>query len=225
MPMKGSGEATEWREIDRRDHGVGWLAFPDERMQRASHAVEVDGDVYVIDPVDVTGLDDLLEEFGEVAGVCIGLDRHKRDSAKLANRHDVPVYVPDFFDGVAEELDAPTERVHREIGDSGIGVHEIVDNRFWQEAAFYVEDYDDLVVTEAVGTADYFLGKGERLGVHPMLRLNPPRKLKRFEPDVVVCGHGAGIHEDATAALHDAVGNAWTKAPSAYGKALKNALF
>jgi hypothetical protein len=225
MPMKGSGEATEWREIDRRDHGVGWLAYPDEKMQRASHAVEVDGDVYVIDPVDVEGLDDLLGEFGDVAGVCIGLDRHKRDSAKLANRHDVPVYVPDFFTGVEADLDAPVERVHREIDDTGIGVHRLVDNRFWQEAAFYDEDHETLVVPEAVGTADYFLGKGERLGVHPMLRLKPPRKLKRFDPERVVVGHGAGVREDAVDALEGAVGRAWSKAPSAYGKALRNAIF
>jgi len=225
MSMKGSGEATDWREIDRREHGFGWIAYPDETMQRASHAIEIDGNVYVVDPVDVEGLDDALADLGDVAGTVILLDRHKRDSAAVANRHNVPVYVPDFFDGVEEELDAEVERVHREIDDTGAGVHRIVDNRFWQEAVIYIEGQETLVVPEAVGTAEYFLGKGERLGTHPMLRLKPPRNLKRFDPEHVVTGHGAGVHDDASEALEGAISRAWSKAPSAYGKALRNALF
>ena len=108
--MKGSGEAS-LREIDRYDGGVGWIAYPDEDMQRASHAVVGEnGGVWVVDPVDAAGLDELLAEYGEVAGVVVLLDRHKRDAAAIATRHDVSVYVPDFMDAVAQELDAPVER-------------------------------------------------------------------------------------------------------------------
>lgn len=223
--MKGSGTATEYREIDRREHGVGWMAYPDERMQRASHAFEVDGDVYVTDPVDVEGLDDLLAEFGEVAGVLILLDRHKRDSAAVANRHDVPVYLPEWMDGVAEELDAPVERVRVELEDTGVGVHQLIDNRFWQEAAVSIEDHGELIVPESVGTASYFLSASERLGVHPALRLKPPTKLGRFSPDSVLVGHGTGVHEDAAEALHDALSRSRSRTPALYAKIGKEFVF
>ncbi|MFD1588579.1 hypothetical protein ACFR9U_16495 [Halorientalis brevis] len=221
MPMKGSGKATEFREIDRRDDGVGWIAFPDETMQRASHAFAIDGDVWVCDPIDVEGLDDLLAEFGDVAGVVILLDRHKRDAATVANRHGVAVHVPDWMDGVVDEIDAPAERIHLELADTGVGVHKLVDNRFWQEAALYIEDRDELIVPESVGTADYFLVGSERLGVHPMLRMKPPKKLRRFSPDRVLVGHGAGIHDDASKALSDAVAGARARTPGLYLKNLR----
>jgi hypothetical protein len=222
--MKASGPAVEFREIDRRDGGVGWMAYPDETMQRASHAVAVDGDVWVCDPVDVEGLDDLLAEYGDVAGVVILLDRHKRDSAAVANRHDVPVYVPEWMDGVGRDVDAPTERVRVELTDSNIGVHRLVDNRFWQEACLLVEDRGELVVPESVGTASYFLSGDERLGVHPMLRLLPPKRLAGFTVDRVLVGHGAGVHEDATAALQDAIAGSRRRTPRLYGSIVKNAV-
>jgi hypothetical protein len=214
MSLKASGEPTDWQEIDRFDDGVGWIAYPDEAMQRASHAMATEDGVYVIDPVDVEGLDDLLAEFGEVAGVVILLDRHKRDCAEIANRHDVPVYVPDFMDDVEEDLDAPVERFRHELGDSGFAVHEVVNNRFWQEAALYNEDSGVLVVSEAVGTTDYFRTSTEELGVHPMLRLKPPKKLTRFDPDRIHLGHGAGIHEDAAGTLEDAISSARAHTPA-----------
>lgn len=219
--MKGSGEAA-LREIDRWDHGVGWMAYPDEQMRRASHAFEVDGDVWVVDPVDAEGLDDLLADLGEVAGVVILLDRHKRDSAAIATRHDVAVHVPDWMDGVAGDLDAPVERVHTELADTGYGVHEVVNNRFWQEAALYGEDTGTLVVPESVGTAAYFTNEDEPLGVHPMLRMLPPKQLRRLDPERVLVGHGAGVHENAGAALRDAIDNSRSGAPGLYVKTFKN---
>jgi hypothetical protein len=55
-----------------------------------------------------------------------------------------------------------------------------------------------LVVADALGTASYFLGPGERLGVHPLLRLFPPSSLADLHPEHVLCGHGEGIHGPAT---------------------------
>lgn len=221
MPMKGSGPATDFREIDRRDEGVGWIAYPNERMQRASHAFVVNGEVWVVDPVDVDGLDDLLAEYGEVAGVVTLLDRHKRDAATVANRHDVAVHVPDWMDGVASEMDAPVERVRSELTE-GCGVHRLIDNAVWQEAVVSIEDSGTLIVPEAVGTAEYFLAGSERLGVHPALRLIPPRrKLRQFSPERVLVGHGAGVHEDAAEALSDALDGSRSRAPGLYAKTLK----
>jgi len=139
MPTKGSGETPEWQEIDRFDGGMGWIAYPDETMQRASHALVAnddsgEADVWLVDPVDVPDLDSLLADLGTVRGVVLLLDRHRRDGAAIANRHDVSVWLPRFFDGVAEDLDAPVERFRHDLADSGFTVHEVVDNRFWQEA-------------------------------------------------------------------------------------------
>jgi hypothetical protein len=225
MPLKASGSA-QMREIDRRDGGVGWIAYPREDMQRASHAVVGENDgLWLIDPVDAPGLDDLLAEYGEVAGVVILLDRHKRDAAALARRHDVSVHVPDFMESVPQELDAPTERVYTDLGESGFGVHELIDNAFWKEAVLYGEHDHTLVVPEALGTADYFLVGEERIGVHPALRLKPPKRLGRFDPERVLVGHGAGIHEDASGAIRTALSGARRRTPRLYAKTAKSMLF
>ncbi|KTG10439.1 hypothetical protein AUR64_12815 [Haloprofundus marisrubri] len=220
--MKGGDE--ELREIDRWDHGVGWLAHPDEEMQRASHALELDGDVWVVDPVDADGVDDLLAEFGDVVGVVVGLDRHKRDAAALARRHDATVYVPDWMTGVAKKLNADVERFGRELGDTGVRALTIRDSTVppWQEVGLYDENRGTLVVPEAVGTAAYFLADDERLGVHPMIRLFPPtRALSGLEPERILVGHGEGVHENASEALADALEHSRKRTPSLYGKTLK----
>jgi hypothetical protein len=227
MSMKGSGTAADWQEIDSYEAetgGVGWIAYPEERMQRASHALATDDGVYVVDPVDVPNLDDLLADHGEVAGVVVLLDRHKRDAAAVARRHDVPVCLPATMAGLADDLDAETEVVRRELGDSGFAVHEVLDNALWTEAALFHEGDGTLVVPEAVGTCDYFLTSGERLGVHPALRLTPPKRLRRFEPERVLVGHGAGVLDDAAAALEDAVTGARGRAPRLYAKAFRSFL-
>jgi len=219
-----TGEASGYREVDRWDHGVGWIAHPDETMRRASHLLETNAGSWVIDPVEADGIDDLLGEFGEVAGVVILLDRHKRDAATVANRHGVSVYVPSFMDGVASELDASVERFEGELGDTGYGLYEVVNNRFWQEAALYSEETGALFVPEAVGTAEYFLTGKERLGVHPMLRLKPPKKLLRFRPNRIMVGHGEGVSKDATESLRRAVEGARRRAPALYVGTLKDML-
>jgi hypothetical protein len=232
MGLKGSGLATDWQEIDRfettsggtADAGVGWIAYPGETMQRASHALAVDGAVWVIDPVDAEGIDDLLAEFGEVAGVVVLLDRHKRSAAAFANRHGVAVHLPEVMADIAGDIDAPVERFRRELADTGYGAHTVVDNFAWTEVALYGEQSDVLVIPEAVGTTDYFLAGGERLGVHPALRLTPPRKLGRLEPDRILLGHGPGIHEDATRTLADALSGARGRTPGLYLKNLKTFL-
>ena len=130
MPFRVDERSTELAEIDRFDGGVGWIAHPDEEMQRASHALEHEGEVWVIDPVDAEGVDALLAEFGEVRGVVVTLDRHKRDAADVANRHDVPVYLPAVFEGVSEDLEAPVVRFGDELADTGFKTRTVVDSRF-----------------------------------------------------------------------------------------------
>ncbi|PSQ59027.1 MAG: hypothetical protein BRD23_05400 [Halobacteriales archaeon SW_9_67_25] len=231
MPLKNSGPATEWTETDRFEAdngtatgGVGWIAHPAETMQRASHALAVDGEVWVVDPIDVPELDDRLAEFGDVAGVVVLLDRHKRDAGAVARRHDVPVYLPEPLRGVAGDIDAPVEGFAGELADTGYRTQTVVDNFAWTEVALYNREGGVLVVPEAVGTTEYFLAGGERLGVHPALRLKPPWSLARFEPDRILVGHGAGVHEDAAGALRDALSGARGRTPGLYLKNLKTFL-
>jgi hypothetical protein len=198
--MKGSGE-TDLTVIDRYDDGVGWLAYPDESMKRAAHAVVSGDGLWVVDPVDADGVDDLLAEYGEVAGVVVLFDRHTRDSAAVAKRHDVPVYVPEWMSGVAGKLDAPVERVEDGVG--AFALERVVDNPLWQEAALF--DGETLVVPEALGTVSYFRAPGEDVGVHPMLRALPPRSLSEYAADRLLVGHGEGVFEDVRPAIPNAV--------------------
>ncbi|MFD1646137.1 hypothetical protein [Haloarchaeobius litoreus] len=226
MGMKASGTAEAFRVVNEGDHGFGWIAYPDEEMQRASVALVGDDDkVWVCDPVDVPGLDDLLAERGEVAGVVVTLDRHRRDSAAVANRHNVPVYLPTWFTGVADDLDAPVERFGNELGESGFRTLRLRDGRFWQEAGLYNEETGTLWVPESVGTSSYFLAKSERLGVHPALRAFPPRRaLGNLTPERVLVGHGEGVETDASAALADALAGSRKRMLGVYAKTARNAL-
>jgi len=222
MPMKGAGAATDWTETNRWDRGASWIAYPDEMMERASHVLGTDAGALVVDPVDAHEIDELLTEFGEVAGVVVLLNRHKRDSAAIARRHDAPVYVPDALTGIESDIDAPTERVRRQIPDTDYGVHELVSNPFWQEAALYGDEDDTLVVPESLGTAEYFRTGNERLGVHPMMRLTPPSKLRRLTPERLLVGHGHGISHDASTAVADALSGTRGRMPGLYAKNLKS---
>ena len=228
MGMKGTGEA-DLHEIDRFDRGVGWIAYPEETMERASHALAVPNeesdtdDVWVVDPVDAPGLDALLAEFGEVAGVVCALDRHKRDCATLATRHDVAVHVPEWMNGVATEIDAPVERFGRRLADTGFEAIRIRNSAVppWQEVGLF--DGETLVVPESLGTASYFRGDRERLGVHPMLRLTPPSEpLSGLNPERVLVGHGVGVLDDAPTAIERALADSRRKAPGLYARTVKS---
>lgn len=222
MTLKASDQESERQKIDRFDGGVSWIAHPEETMQRASHALDTPEGVWVVDPVDFDGLDEVLAEYGEVAGVVVLLDRHKRDCAALANRHDVAVWVPEFFDGVAADLPATVERFSGELGDSGFALHTVVDNSFWQEGLLFSPETGVLVVPESVGTAEYFRTDDRKLGVHPMLRLLPPTVLLDFEPTRILLGHGQGIHRHAPELLEDAIAGSQARAPRLYAKTFKN---
>jgi len=223
MGIKGSGR-TELREIDRFDGGVGWIAYPEEGMQRASHALATDAGVVLVDPVDADGVEELYADLGDVAGVALLLDRHVRDTATFADRHDVPVYAPAWMTGVDDELGARPEPLGDLLGDTDYVLERVIDNGFWQETALFDAADGTLVVPEAVGTADFFTAGDEQLGVHPVLRLLPPKRLRSFDAERVLVGHGAGVLDDGAAALRDALDNSRKRAPAAYLGALKGML-
>ena len=214
----------EARVIDRFDDGIGWIAHPDETMQRASHALSTPTGLWLVDPVDCPGLDDLLAEYGDVAGVVVLLNRHRRDAATLARRHDTSVWVPAFADTLADEIEAPVERFRRELANTGYVARELIDRRFWKEAVLYHEDRELLIVPEALGTASYFRTGDRAVGIHPMLRVWPPRTVGRFRPDRLLVGHGTGVDEDAATHIREALDGARRRIPKLAVETLRSTL-
>lgn len=230
MPMKASG-AGAVNEANRWAGGASWIPYPEEEMQRASHAIATDAGLLVVDPVDVPDLDEWLADLGEetgagdVAGVAVLLDRHKRDAAAVANRHDVPVGVPEWMSGVEGDLDAPTTALSALVEDTSYEVRRVIDNTFWQEAGLYDAEAAVLVLPEVFGTVEYYCAPGEELGVHPALRFTPPKKLKRLDVDRLLVGHGEGIAGDADDLMRTALRRSLSNAPGLYISTVKNAIF
>jgi hypothetical protein len=202
--------------------GQTWLADPDEPIQRASHALVADRSVWVVDPVEADGIHAELDALGEVAGVVVLLDRHLRDTVAFAERYDVAVHVPDPLGNVADELGVPVVSFAGELADTGYRSRTVVDNRFWREAALVGDGGTTVLVPEALGTNQFYLAPGERVGVSPALRLFPPRRpLGDLQPDRLLAGHGPPVLEAAGRALHDALAGARRRAPGVYWRAAK----
>jgi len=210
MPSADSDNAA-YEELNRFDGGTSWLAHPDEAMQRVSHVLDTDAGVFLVDPVDAPGIDDLAAEFGDVAGVVLLLDRHERDATAVARRHDAPVYLPSFL---TREVDAPTDRFDGSLPGTEYGLLRTLAVPGWHEAALF--DGETLVVPEAVGTAPFFRGADEQLGVHPMLRLTPPATLRGLRPERILVGHGHGVDEAAADSLRYALEHSRKNAPGVW---------
>ena len=185
------------RFCDEQDFGFGWIV-DGEPVRRTSHALVVDGGVWLVDPVDWADADERARALGEVRGVIQLLDRHNRDCGALAERLGVPHhFVPRRLEGAPFDF-LPVMR-----------------NRWWREVALWWPGGRVLVCGDAVGTLAYFRAPGEPLGVHPLLRLWPPRALRRVFPEHVLCGHGWGVHDDAARALHASLRTARRRLPAA----------
>lgn len=195
-----STERPTLQTVDEWADGFTWIASPDERGQRASHALETDAGVWVVDPVDAAGLDDYLADLGEVTGVVVIQDRHTRDAVDVADRHDVPVYIPDWMELAREKLETTAESLGSELPGTDYTVHELIATDEWEEAVLVDETTDTMVVPEAVGTLSAFDGEQSALGVHPALD-DPPERLLDWRPDRILVGHGESVLEDADAAL------------------------
>jgi hypothetical protein len=175
------------RVVDEFDAGIGWIE--PGRIGRTSHALVVDRRVWLIDPVDPSDtVSQAVAALGEPAGVIQLLDRHARDCAALAARFGVPHVL-----AYAHEDSTPFELVP------------LVDRRWWREAALWWPARRVLVCADVLGTLAYFCAPGDRVGVHPLLRMFPPRRLGGLGPDRIFVGHGEGVQRDAARALADAL--------------------
>jgi hypothetical protein len=185
---------------DELEFSFGWFVEGDA-LARTGHALAVGGRVWLLDPFEAPGVEERVRELGEPAGVIQLLDRHARDSAALAQRLGVPHHTVPF---------GPAPAVPFQLLP-------VVDRRFWREAVLWWPERWLLACGDALGTVGYFRAPGEELGVHPLLRLRPPRWLAQLEPQHVLCGHGAGIHGPGTAqAVRDALARARRRLPAAW---------
>lgn len=173
---------------DGPDDMVTWIASDPGFMQRASHALVVDGGTWLVDPVDHPDLRARLAAMPPVAGVLQLLDRHGRDCAAMAADLGVPLMV------------TPKAAV------PGVPFDVIVvrDARGWHESALWWAGREALVVAEAVGTPPYFRSRPDQvIGPHPFMRLRPPRVLEGHPARHVLMGHGHPVHRDDAGALVD----------------------
>ncbi|HZT84259.1 MAG TPA: hypothetical protein VE984_02410 [Gaiellaceae bacterium] len=174
--------------VDEAPFGLGWLEAG-SFMRRCSHALAVEGSVWIVDAVADEAALERVAGLGRPAGVVQLLDRHDRDNAAVAVDLGVPLHVVPQ----AAPAGAPFEVVP------------LLRNRLWREVALWFPSLRVLVVAEALGTAQFYRAPQERVGVSPPLRLTPPRRLLAFEPEHLLVGHGEGLHEDVPAAIRDAV--------------------
>ena len=194
--------ALKVRFCDQFGGGFGWIV--DEFMERCSHALVEGGRVWAIDPVDGDGVEDRIRAAGTPAGVLQLLDRHNRDCAALAARLGVRHHV------VPQGSLGP------------FGCIAVKNSRSWNEVALWWRDRGVLVCADVAGTAPYFRAGNERLAVHPLLRLRPPRRqLEGLQPNVILCGHGQGVLEDADAALREALSTSRRRIPGQAASAVR----
>jgi len=190
------------RFCDEFGGGFGWIV--DEFMQRCSHALVEDGRVWVIDPVDGDGVEERIRAAGAPAGVLQLLDRHNRDCAALAARLGVR---------------------HHVVPQGSLGPFACIDvrnSRSWNEVALWWPDRRVLVCADLLGTARYYRAGNERLAVHPLLRVRPPRReLGALQPNVILSGHGEGVLEDADTALREALSTSRLRIPGQVASAVR----
>lgn len=195
-------ETVTVRFCDEFDGGFGWIV--DESIARCSHALVAGDRVWVIDPVAGDGVEERIRAAGEPAGVLQLLNRHRRDCASLADRLGVP---------------------HHVVPRQAIGPFEFLPVRMgwiWKEVALWWPERRVLVCADALGTVAFFRAGDERLALHPVLRLFPPRRtLGALSPARILCGHGEGLDEGADEALREALRTARRRLPAQVASAVR----
>jgi hypothetical protein len=174
----------EVKDFDERSFGLSWVLR--EPMLRTSHALAVDGRVWLFEPTAAHEALARVAQLGEPAAVVQLLDRHNRDCAT-----------------VAAQLGVPHLKLPARIQDSPFEVFPTVDLPRWRERALWWPEHEVLLVPEAIGTGPYFRAADEAAGIHPMLRPWPPGALRGRTPQHLLVGHGSGVHGEAATTAPD----------------------
>lgn len=178
------------------DHELGISWVEPGALARAAHAVADGGRVWLIDPFDDTAALEAAARLGQPAGVIQLLDRHNRDCEPIATRLGVPLMrLPSSGAGTPFEVVPIMSRGH------------------WKELSLWWPQREALIVAEAIGTAPG-VAAGRDAGVHPMLRLTPPRaQLSPYRPQLLLVGHGKPLTSGAAPALQDALARSRSDIP------------
>jgi hypothetical protein len=180
--------------VQRHQLGITWIE--QDSMARTAHAIVNDGRVWLIDPFEDELALQSVSSLGSPAGVLQLLDRHTRDCQAIADRLGVALL-----------------RLPVRVPDTPFEVAPIIFRSRWREIALWWPQTRALIIAEAIGTAPAF-ALGRRAGVHPLLRLAPPRAvLSGYDPSMLFVGHGAAIESDAGPALHDALARSRSDIP------------
>jgi hypothetical protein len=172
--------------LGAHDLGLSWVV--EEPLERASHALAHDGRVWFVDPVDDPAAMKAALALGEPAGVLQLLDRHGRDCRAIAERLGVPrLKVPTAVP------DSPFEVV-----PSGVHLPR------WSEVALWWPQQRALVVAEVLGTSPHYTLDSGAVGLHALLRALPPGRLRTFDAEHLLTGHGGPLHGPDTAREIDA---------------------
>jgi hypothetical protein len=190
---------------DEFEHGFGWRE--EGFLERTSHVLVADGASWLVDPLADEAFEERVRAAGKPAGVIQLLDRHARDCAQVAARLGVSLHVVPLAGVAASPFNFPS----------------VVRLPGWKEVALWWPEKRVVVFADALGTASYFGAPGERLAVHPFLRLLPPRAMARcLAPSHVLCGHGEGIHGDEAAVqLEEALATARRRIPHWLARQIK----
>jgi hypothetical protein len=162
--------------VSVHEHPFGFTWVEDSAMGRASHALADGGRVWLVDPFDEPGMVERAQTLGEVAAVVQLLDRHNRDCEAIATRLGVPLL-----------------RLPDAVPDSPFEVVDVIEWPKWSEKALWWPAQRTLVVSEALGTGEFFTVGDDAVGVHAMARAKPPKVLGGFSPDHLLVGHGPPV--------------------------------
>jgi hypothetical protein len=177
-------------------HGAGLTWYEGDAMARAAHALRTPGGVWLIDPFEDGPALDAAAQLGNPLGVVQLLSRHNRDCAAIADRlgishHAIPTALP----------------------GSPFQIISVIDRPWWRETALWWQEQRTLIVAEAIGTGPLF-ALGRAAGVHPALRMVPPRSaLGAIHPDRLLVGHGPPLETGGDTALSDALDHSRSDLP------------
>ena len=184
--------------------GFGWIV--DEFMQRCSHAL-------------VRGRPRLGRSIPSTAKV-------SRSGSALRARRRASSSCSTGTTATAPRLAARLGVRHHIVPQESLGPFAFIavkNSRSWHEVALWWPDRRVLVCADVLGTARYYRAGDERLAVHPVLRVRPPRRqLGALQPEVILCGSRAKVSSKTPdAALREALSTSRRRIPGQAASALR----
>ena len=131
-----------WLPVDEHDDCFGWIA--EERIARTSHALRVDGRVYLIDPLPATASRSACARSASRRRCC------SSSTATTATARS----------GRGGSACRTCAR-GRAYADAPFEVLPVYDNRVWREVALWEPRSATLVCADVLGTLPYFRAPGE----------------------------------------------------------------